>query len=308
MALTPFQVQVQQLARSMGLKGAAEQQVYNTPEYQALVRRYYPTTNPGDVSAGQQASEQQLWAGIMNKLNTMLQAPSLDLSPFQQRLDAITNSLMAPAQLPSLQPGDIANFDAIKAAQQGLARQSFEQDQGKLLAGLFGSGVNTSTIATDAVGRMLQNQTLIGQQIESDDAARRLAAQQGLAQLMQGNLALAGQNVLGEGNMAVAGYTSGTDALQALMSSLAQQQGIGLQRAGLNEGSRMNMLDLGEKQREFDVQQAAQRRSWLSSLIGMGASLATAAIPGVGPFLSGAVGSIFNKQPFGKNRTDITGG
>lgn len=314
MALTPFQQAVSQLARSMGLRGEQEKLVYNTPEFQQIQRRFFPSQDPATVPADQGAAEQALLVETLNRLRSQFDrpAPSLDLTPFQSAINSINTALTSPVALPTLQQSDLDNLAAMKTAQQAFARQSFERDQGKLLAGLFGQGVPTSTIATDAVGRMLQDQTLIGQQIESDFARQQLGLQQALAQLRQGNLALAGQNAIGQGNMAIAGFTSENDAISQLINqmiaSIGQQQGIGLQRQGLNEGARMNMLDFGEKQRQFDEQMAAQKRSWLTSLIGMGASLATAAIPGVGPFISGGISSIFNRNPAGKPPVGGDGG
>lgn len=303
MALTPFQQAVSNLARSMGLKGEAEKRVYSTPEYQRLHQQFFPVAPTDQIAPEQQASEQALLIEAINRLRTMFGQPiqNLDLAPFQQQLSSINAALTAPAQLPMLQQSDLDALAALKAAEDAELMSQQEDLRGRLTADLFGRGVQQSTIAGEAAGEFAEALGRSRASLSGAQAQRGLNVRQLLAQLQQGNLALAGQNAIGQGNMAIAGFTSENDALAQLINQLiaatGQQQQVGVQRAGLNENQRQFQMDFGERARQFDEQMAAQRRSWLTSLIGIGASLASA-IPGVGPAIGagiGSLGSIFSK-------------
>lgn len=326
MALTPFQQAVSNLARSMGMKGEGEKAVYSTPEYQRLYDQYNPkpiqmssvnATSPMQLSAEQDLTMQLIQA-LQNKFAQP--NPTLDLSPFQGQLNDINTRLMAPATLPTLSQADLDNFNARKAAAVMANEEAFQRDQGKLIASLYDRGVQQSTVGNQAASDLLQGQGLVRAQTESDFATQLTAIQQALAQLQQGNLALAGQNTLGAGNMAVAGFTSQNDAiaqmLNQIIATLTNQQQVPIQRgnlelglANLNENQRQSTLDMNERARQFDQQMEAQKQNLLKQLIGMGASLGAAFIPGAGPLISGGINSIFSKGPDNSAKArGITGG
>jgi hypothetical protein len=284
MALTPFQLAVQQLARSMGLKGEAEKQVYNTPEYQRLVSQFYP--GPAvDIGAGQQQAEQNTMMTALQNLQNLLSGGGLNLNNFQQQLADINSKLTSPVQLAGLSDADLARLNEIKANSDAQLADQQNTLGGKLVADLYGRGLNQSSIANQSAADFAKVMGMLQLQSNSDAASRELALRQFLTQTGQGNLALAGQNTLGAGNMAIAGFTSTADALNQIINMLNQTN---LQRAGLNETQRQSSQSLFENQRQFNAQLDAQKGSFWKNLAGAAASIGLSlAIPGVGGLIKG---------------------
>jgi hypothetical protein len=291
----------------MGLSGEGEKAVYNTPQYQQLFQQFFPSPLAA-VSPEQGNAEQDLMLQLLTQLQQRFAAPqpTLNLTPFQTQLNDITAQLTAPMSLAPLSQTDIDALDAIKANQDAQLAEQQRLLQGQLVSSLFGRGVQQSTIAGDAAAEFAEGRGRLNLQSAADDAARRDALRRFITQTQQGNLALAGQNVLGAGNLAVSGFTSQNDAIAQLINqmiaTLGGQNQTMLGREGLKENQRQSERGLMENARQFNEQMEAQRKNWLTSLIGMGASLALAPVTGGTSLLglgAGGIGSIFGRKPSG---------
>lgn len=177
----------------------------------------------------------QLFGQLNRGIPNAPQAPDLSaitggINNLSGQFGQVFQGLMQPSQLANLQPQDLANLQAIKAVQDAQLNQQFTRGQDNLLTRLYGQGVEQSTLANRATADLLQAQGLVQQQANADAASRQLGLQQFLTQQGQGNLALAGQtlgtqaNSLGTlGNLQLGQGRLGLDAFLG-------QQGLDLQR------------------------------------------------------------------------------
>lgn len=205
----------------------------------------------------------------------------------QQYLDQITQlsqRLSGPTQLLELDPGAKAAFAAQSQAEQARLRQQFEQDQATQLANLFGNRVNQSSIATNALGQLLQQQGLVSQQQQADAALRELQARMALTEEERARLGMSLQGLGQAAGAQLAGFgaTQGasqaqTDALNKLLAELSGQAttrdiasaGLGLDAQRLQEAIRqanqqysLGQLGIQTKQEELDRQ-----GGWLNNLL-----------------------------------------
>lgn len=313
--LSPYQQAVSDLARSLGLRGQAEQQVYGLPQFQELLNRVFgeiplpagidpsqiisrtgqnlqykdaegyihnlernvnglasdvgkvkeSSTNrpailpPSQEQAGaEKAQNLQLldllknyfnqgvpnapqlpdfsflqnqlsqfpkapqlpdYSGLIGQLNQGFgNAPSLpDISAITGGLNNLTGQyndlygkLTAPQQLQALQSGDLANLNAIRASAQADSDKLFQDQQGALIAQLYGRGINASTTANAAAADFTTAQQRANLAINADAASRQLGLQQYLTGQYNQNLGTAGgllgqqgQLALGQGQLAL---------------------------------------------------------------------------------------------------------
>lgn len=309
MGLNPFQREVQKLAQKMGLRGADEQKVYATPEYSQLVGKYFGQIDlPAGVTEdmvtfrtpfGLEYKDQY---GYIHKLERNLDArtPSLGqvtekstdrpaILPLEKSNPGIeqamkllterTSQPMSPG-LPDLDAASRAQLDAIAKANQDQLNQLFERGQGSLVAGLYGNGINRSSLANDASARLLQEQGLVESDKLSKDAERELAVRAGSRD--------AAINLRSQDIQYLMGLL-GQDTARAVPSAQLSQQ-----QAGLQEQARQFDLNYMLEQEKLKQQQKSKLMSLLSGI----ASAGLAFIPGVGPALSAAT-SIFGKAAGG---------
>src|SRR5262245_13118772 len=157
------------------------------------------------------------------------------------------------ASLASLDPATQQALAAITANQQRMAQDQFQQDQGRLLASLFGNRLQQSSIAADAANQLLQGQGLVTSQIGSDAANRELATRQFLTQQGFANRQMSQDQ---------------TNSLLSFLNSLTQQGtqrdiaggqlGLGYDELAQRQLEASRQFELGQQQADT---QLAQSRS-----------------------------------------------
>src|SRR5262249_33460898 len=164
----------------------------------------------------------------------------------------VQQAYTTPLALAQLDPETAARLQAIYQSQQAANAQNLADQQGQLLAGLYGNRVNQSSIANEAAARFAQYAGLVNQQTAADAATRELQARQYLTGIGQqrneavGNLynALSGQGT--QRDIANAGYNLD----YARLAEQARQA---------NQG-----FELGQQQADT---QLAQQRSTLNRVL-----------------------------------------
>jgi hypothetical protein len=279
------------------------------------------TDRPNILPASQTASPQQqaLTSGIgalTEEQIKNLQAMASGNTPgafdpkIQDELKQINDlalRLQNAPQLLDLDPASAAALEAIRNRYTQANQQQFQNDQGKLLAQLFGNKVNQSSIATGAAGDLLQKQGLITAQTGADAAQRELAVRQFLAQQQQQQLELALQSLLGGTGAKLEGFKASSgaaqnqnDALLKLLADLGAQQttrdiagaNIGLGEKELAERARQANLGFELNQQDADARLAAQNSTWNKVMQGINAASQIAGMVGGG---LGAFGGFLNK-------------
>jgi S-adenosylmethionine:diacylglycerol 3-amino-3-carboxypropyl transferase len=152
----------------------------------------------------------------------------------------------ASPTLAELDPATKAALAAISAAEQARLQEQFDRESGDLLARLYGSGVQRSSIAGENLSQMLQAQNLVTQQQQSDAATRELQAREYLTNVGQ----------------------QSNNSLLGLLNSLLGQQtqrdiatgGLNLDSAKLAEQARQFGLNSELAQQDADLRLAAARR------------------------------------------------
>lgn len=168
-----------------------------------------------------------------------------------QAIRDLTARLQQPAQLAALDPETQAALEAITNNTLAQLDQQFKRDQANQLASLFGNRIQSSSIATNALGQLLQNQGLVTSQALSDAATREIGTRQFLTDTGRANLATALQGLLG-----------GAGLQGDLLTNLSGQQ---TQRDIATGGLNLDFARLGESRRQADLgfqleQQEADRR------------------------------------------------
>lgn len=136
-------------------------------------------------------------------------------------------TLMGPVALAQLDPETAAALEAITSRDQMALQEQFDREQAEQLAALYGNRVNQSSIATNALGDLLQKQGLVKATSQADANARKVAIQQYLTQ---------------------AGQQRNSDLL-ALLQNLAGQQ---TQRDVAGGQLGLGYRELGERGRQFN--------------------------------------------------------
>jgi hypothetical protein len=197
-----------------------------------------------------------------------------------QAIRDLTARLQQPATLAQLDPETQAALQAITANTMAQLKQQFERDQANQLAALFGNRIQSSSIATNALGQLLQNQGLVTSQALSDAAGRELGARQFITDTQRANLATALQGLIG-------GAGIQTDLLANLSGQQTQRDiaggGLNLDFARLAESARQANQGFELGQQEADTR-LAQSRSVLSKIL-QGIGIAGGAAGGIGTLI-----------------------
>src|SRR5262249_18495672 len=142
------------------------------------------------------------------------------IQDYLDKISGIAQQLSNPSGLVDLDPATKAALQQITQNTLGQLNQRFTQDQGTLLANLYGNRINQSSIANTAVGQLLQNQGLVQSQALSDAAQRELQTRQYLTDEARQrlNAALSGYGEAAGNKLAAFGASTG--AAQAQQNSL----------------------------------------------------------------------------------------
>lgn len=259
-------------------------------------------------AAGEQDAAKSLLQQLMDIFNQQAQQrqsgqqPNTKVDEWLESLRNLTNRLSQPTALASLDPATEALLDQISNAEQMQLNQLFDEGQGNLIARLFGQGINRSSMAGDQAARLLQEQGLVQAQQQSNSAQRNLAIRQFLSQLGQGNLALASQNALGGGGLAL-------DEFTRLMQNQQQQQGqlqgflsdllnqalgretsnaqFDLANRQFRDSQRRNEQNFQQQYIQWQEQQRELQRANMWNNIFRGVGIGASFIPGIGSLFSG---------------------
>ena len=334
--LNAFQKEVQKLAKSMGLKGDAERQVYNTPQYQQLLQRFFGNIGlPAGVDESQVISRDagsvtyKDAEGFTHRLERNLDGTSPDVGKvteastdrpavlpvtkqipgvegaIQQALGVLsgtfgqksgsgtqqgntqqqqeegffglpdpnaqggTPGFQGTGALGNLSPADNALFDAILKSTIEQLQQQFTSQGGRLVAELYGRGMNESTLANDAITRLNQGQGLVLNAALADDARSRFDMRKFLTDLST------------KSSLDLFNAIMGNETTRSVSSG---QLGLGRDELALNTTTANRNFQLANRQLDLQEQAQSPWRSILSAV----ASLGAAAIPGLG---------MFNKAP-----------
>lgn len=247
---------------------------------------------------------EQFSKGIMSGANDP------GIQDYLNQITDISNRLQNTNGLANLDPETQAYLDQISAAEQAKLKQQFDEEQGKVIAQLFGNRVQQSSIAGQNTGQMLQRQGLVTQQQQADAANRALNTRQTLTQNNLANLttALQALNAATGGKLDAFNAKTNADIAQlgqalGLLTNLTGQQ---TQRDIAEGGYNIDLTKLAEMQRQFDLENENARkaldvqiRNSNKSGIGQalkglasGALAGFSAIPGLGTIgkVAGAVG------------------
>jgi len=301
MALNPFQLEIEKLAKSMGLKGAAQQSVYGTPQYQDLVSKFYGNIPlPAGINesmvtgrtAGQvsyadpegyihnlirnlSGTDPRLGEVSESSTNRPAVLPSSkgEQSAINTLLPNLVNLFKNPLALSQLDPQTLALLQQMKAAEDQALQEQFDNEIGTVIAQLTGQGVGSSSIAGDILGQAKQRQGLVRSQAQGQQAQRQLGVQQFLTQGQQTQDQGMQEFVLNLLNQSLNRDVSGAQ--------------VGVQKEQVTNQNDQFYRTLQEQIRQFDEMKRMQERQALFNNIMKGVT--TAASLGAG--LAG--GSLF---------------
>lgn len=304
MALNPFQLEIEKLAKSMGLRGAQQQQVYNTPQFQDLVNRFYgaiPLPAGINESAVTSRSGSALsytdpegfihqlvrnLSGTDPRLGEVSEAstnrpavlPSSkgEQSAINTLLPQLVNLFKNPLALSQLDPQTMGLLAQMKAAEDQALQQQFDREIGTVIAQLTGQGIGSSSIAGDILGQAKQSQGLVKSQAQGQQAQRQLGVQQFLTQ---------GQQTQDQGMQDFVLNLLG----QGTQRDISGAQ-VGVQQQQVRNQAEQFFRTLEEQKRQFDEQQRAQERQQLFNNIMKGVATAGSLAAGIG---TGGFSSIF---------------
>jgi hypothetical protein len=202
------------------------------------------TDRPAILPAGQ---------GQQNLLSQLTGAQGI-----QSDIEAVRNlaaRLQEPATLATLDPATAASLKAITDNTLLQLTEQFKRDQAANVAQLFGNRVQSSSIATDALSRLLESQGRVTSDALAQGAARELGARQFVTDTQRANLATALQGLLG-----------GADLQSGLIQNLSGQQ---TQRDIAGGNLNLGFADLAERARQgnlnFELSQQEQDRKLAES-------------------------------------------
>lgn len=300
MALNPFQKEIENLAKSMNLSGSAQQQVYNTPQFQELVNRFFGAIPlPAGINESMVTSrsgsglEYRDPEGYLTQLTRNLNAvdPRLgqvsqtstnrpavlplggqqqtQLNNFQSQLSDVFSK---PLGLSQLDPQTMALLQKMADAENAQLSDAFQKAQGTTVAQLVGQGVGSSSIAADIMGKLLQDQGLVQNQAQGQQAGRQLGVQQFLTQGQQ------------QQNQSLQQFVEQLLGLGTQRDIASGQIGLGKEQLGVQ--NEQFFAQLQEQVRQFNEQQRMQERQGLINNIFKG----VAAASGVASGLAGGFG------------------
>jgi hypothetical protein len=168
-------------------------------------------------------------------------------------------------ELGTLTPSDKALLDQMTKSTMEQLKQQFTTQGGQLVAQLYGRGMNESSLANDAVGRLEQQQGLVTNQALSDAAARELSIRQFLTQLTTG----AGVDIFNS--------MIGNETQRAIASG---NIGLGEKQLDQNRTDSARNFQLENEKLNIARSQASPWRSILSAVASLGASALAGPIGG----------------------------
>lgn len=312
MALNPFQLEIEKLAKSMGLKGAAQQGVYSTPQFQDLVNRFF-----GNIPLPAGVNESQVTArsgsglsytdpeGFVHQLvrnlsgtdprlgqvsesstnrPAVLPSSKGEQSAITTLLPDIVNLFKTPVGLSGLDPQTLELLSQMKAAEDAALQEQFDREIGTVIAQLTGQGIGSSSIAGDILSQAKKGQGIVKSQAQGQQANRQLGVQQFLTQGQQGQNQDMQSFVLNLLNQALNRDVSGAQ--------------VGVQKEQVSNQNEQFFRTLQEQQRQFDEQQRAQERAALFNNIMKGITGATSLATGLA---TGGFSSLFSGAGSGVN-------
>lgn len=187
----------------------------------------------------------------------------------QQLEQALSRSLTSPVALAELDEGARARLGEIDAAEKASLQQQQDRSQGDLLARLYGSGIQRSSIAGENLAQMLQQFGLVNQRQQADAATRELGLRQFLTD------AGLKQTQTGAGTYA--------DLLDQALSRETTSAGLGLDQRKLDEmirqfdkGYGLQSSELQLKQDELDSRNSLFNKILSAASVGLSATPAGA--------------------------------
>ena len=192
--------------------------------------------------------------------------------PVNGNQNATTQGFQGTGALGNLSPADEALFNTMLQDALTQLDQQSQSVGGRLVAELYGRGMNESTLANDAVSRLNEGLLRARGGVLADDASRRLDTRRFLTDLSTKSALDLFNSIMG--NETQRGVSSG-------------QLGLGREELGQRRIDSDRQFQL--EQQKLDLQRRSQSpwRSILSAVATLGAS----AIPGIGAFLGPAVGA-----------------
>jgi len=307
MALNTFQKAVSDLAHSLGLKGEAEKQVYNTPQYQDLIKRLY-----GDIALPAGITDAMVTnrsAGslsytdpegyvhqLMRNLNgldprlgsvsefstnrpAVLPASGQEKSAVNDLLPQLVNLFKNPLGLSQLDPQTQALLAVMKQAEDQALQEQFDRESATSVATLVDQGVGSSSIAGNIMSQLLKGQGIVKSQAQGQQASRQLGLQQFLTQGQQTQNQDMQSFVLNLLNQALNRDVSGAQ--------------IGVQEKQIGNQNEQFYQTLQEQIRQFNEQQRAAERQSLFNNIFKGIAAGTSIAGGLAG--GGGFSSLFNR-------------
>ncbi len=232
---------------------------------------------------------------------------------YLDQINQLAGQLQNPAQLSALDPETAAALAAINERDRLALSEQFDSESARQLAQLFGNRVNQSSIASSAVGQMLQKQGLVSAQQKADAAQREMLLRQFLTGQQQQQRELALQGLLGAAGTGIEGFKASTgaaqnqfDSLLDLLNQLSGQQTqrdissaqIGLGDRELDERRRQANLGFELDQQEADRRLAESRALLPKILAGINAASS----------IAGGIGSLVGGLGIGKPTPRTVGG
>lgn len=217
--------------------------------------------------------------------------------PNQDKINALAEKLQQPVSLQNIDPSTQSYLDSIAAATDAKNNQLFQDQEGDLLAKLYGQGTNRSTVAGNAAARLTQQQGLVNTQAQSDAAQRQLAVQQLLAQLTGQNNTLALDALTKGADIGMNQVKGGQDLLSTLLNQMLQRdvanKNFDLQGRELDMKADQALVDNQFRNDSFEYQaeqkRKADRAALVKSIVGAGLSFLPG-IGGLGGLIGGAIG------------------
>lgn len=258
MPLNPYQQAVSDLAHRLGLRGGAEQQVFQRPEFANLVNQFFGAIPlPAGIEESMVTSrtpsllEFRDPQGYITRLERNLSGISPDLGKVKQTstnrpavlpssgageiqalqglLPQLTNLFSNPVALSQIDPATLQLLSQIADAENQALDEQFRKVQGTTVAQLVGQGIGSSSIAGSIMDQLLQGQGLVKNQAQGQQAQRQLGVQQFLTQ----------------------GQQQRDQSLQQFITELLNQS-LGRDVSGAQVGVQKEQI--GEQAREFDAQ------------------------------------------------------
>jgi hypothetical protein len=224
---------------------------------------------------------------------------------YLDQITALAGQLQARPELAALDPETAAALAAINERDRLALSEQFDTESARNIAQLFGNRTQQSSIATNAVGQMLQKQGLVSAQQQAEAAQRELMLRQFLTGQQQQQRELALQGLLGGAGAQLQGFQASTGAAQnstnALLDLLTALSGQQMQRDISSAQIGLGDRELEERRRQANLgfeldQQEADRRLAESN------SLFNKIMQGlqVGGSLAGGIGGLIGGLGIGK--------